>query len=270
MSRDRHAAHHPGAPLLEVEDLTVRFGRHRAIEGVSFALEAGANLAVLGPNGAGKSTLFKAVAGIVPTAQGRIRVYGSGPGRHTCIAYLPQRSEVDFTFPVTVLDVALMGCASERGVLCRPRARDRDWAVACLEVVGLGGLARRQIGELSGGQQQRLFIARALAQRAELALLDEPAAGLDLRAQRELPGLLGRLRERGVTVLMAGHDLAFARAHFDRILLLNRRRVALGPPDAVLTPPILAEAFEGQVHLVETPAGAAAVLSTHDDGGGRE
>ncbi len=256
----RHAMHHPGKMLLDVSGLTVRYGNRIALDDVSFSVEPGESVAVLGPNGAGKSTLFKAIAGILPPARGSIHVYGTRPGRHTCIAYLPQRSEVDFSFPATVRDVALMGCAGERGLLRRWRASDRERALECLRVVGLSDLAGRQIGELSGGQQQRLFMARALAQRAELMLLDEPAAGLDLASHRDFTHLLGRLHRLGVTVLLATHNIGLAREHLRRVLLLNRRRTAFGSAEDVLTPDAMAETFEGHVHRLEGSSGGVAAV----------
>ena len=265
---ERHAEHRPDAPVVEAENLCVRYGRRPALEALNLRIEPGALLAVLGPNGAGKSTFFKTIAGLIAPSAGVIRVYGSRPGRHTCIAYLPQRSEVDFRFPVSVLDVTLMGCAGDRGLLRRFHREDRKRARECLAVVSLADLAARPIGELSGGQQQRVFIARALAQGAELMLLDEPTGGLDPSALRALPDLLAQLRTRGVTTLIATHDIGFARTHLDQVLLLNRRVIAHGTPETVLTPERMAEAFEDQVYILgATGSGQATLLTSAKKGG---
>jgi manganese/iron transport system ATP-binding protein len=187
-------------------------------------------LAVVGPNGAGKSTLFKLIAGVLPSSSGQVTVYGSQPGGHICIAYVPQRSQVDWSFPVSVADVVMMGRVGKLGLFRRPGRKDWDYVHESLAVVGMGDLAGRQIGELSGGQQQRVFIARALAQEAELMLMDEPLTGLDVPSQQDIFEVLAALRARGVTVMIATHDLNLAAERFDRVMLLNRRLLGLGRP----------------------------------------
>ncbi|MBM3152523.1 MAG: metal ABC transporter ATP-binding protein [Chloroflexi bacterium] len=244
-----HVHHQTDRPILEVQRLTVHYEERRALDDISFHLHAGERVAVVGPNGAGKSTLFKVVAGVLPPGSGSAHVYGSGPGGHVCIAYLPQRSQVDWRFPVSVADVVMMGRIAKLGFLGWPKKSDWAFVHRALETVGMEALSRRQIGELSGGQQQRMFIARALAQEAELMLMDEPLAGLDAPAQDGLLLLLGDLRQRGVTVMVATHDLEQAARHFDRILLLNRRLVAFGPAGEVLQPEKLVAAFGGRIQI---------------------
>jgi manganese/iron transport system ATP-binding protein len=253
--RETHMPHDPDAASLELEDVTLRIGETTVMEHVSCRAEAGERMAVVGPNGAGKSTLFRAIAGLLPPAAGRIRIGGSHPALHTCIAYLAQRSDVDWHFPLSVEDAVLMGRTRRIGFFRRPGKEDRRIAAECLATVGLESLARRRIHELSGGQQQRMFIARALAQEANIMLMDEPFAGLDTPSRDAIFGILEALRERQVTVLVALHDLRLAAGRFDRVMLLNRGLVACGPAAEVLTPERLAEAYGGRLHLVKTAEG---------------
>jgi len=244
-----HVHHQPDQPILDVSRLSVHYEGRGALDDVSFHLHAGERVAVVGPNGAGKSTLFKAVAGVLAPTAGTVRVYGSGPARHLCIAYLPQHSQVDWRFPVSVADVVMMGRIAKLGPLGWPKKRDWDFVHAALETVHMDDLSRRQIGQLSGGQQQRMFIARALAQEAELILMDEPLSGLDTPAQEGLLALLGELQQEKVTVMVATHDLEQAARFFDRILLLNRRLIAFGAPENVLKTETLVEAYGGRLRL---------------------
>jgi len=255
-----YVAHVPGAPALEVEHVYVRFDGRPALEDVNFSLEGGERLAVVGPNGAGKSTLLKVIAGVLSPTAGEVRIHGHDPCSHICIAYLPQRSEIDWRFPVTVFDVVMMGRVGRLGLLRRPGPRDRALVREALEAVGLSDLSGRQIGELSGGQQQRMFIARAIAQEAELVLLDEPLAGLDVTAQGAILKLLDLLKERKVTLLLSLHDLDIAAEHFPKVLLLNRRVIGLGAPAEVFTPARLVEAFGGRLRRLPA-AGGGVVLS---------
>ena len=175
--------HRTGSPVLEVHRVTVRYNGVTALEEITFSLQKGDFVALVGPNGAGKSTLFKAIAGLIKPQEGEIKVYGYEPGGHICIAYIPQRSEVDWNFPATVADVVMMGRIARLGPLLWPRNKDWEVVRKALKVVGLEEMANRPIRELSGGQQQKVFIARALAQEAELMLLDEPFNGVDAPSQ---------------------------------------------------------------------------------------
>lgn len=254
--------HDAGAPILEVSHLSVHYNGNPALEDVSFRLANGERVAVVGPNGAGKSTLFKAIAGVLDPTVGEVRVAGHCPGGHICIAYVPQRSEVDWSFPVTVADVVMMGRAGRLGWLRWPGQRDWEYVRQCLEVVGMAGLADRQIGELSGGQQQRMFIARALAQEAALMLMDEPLAGLDIPAQESIFHILEELRQRQVTVMIATHDLNMAADQFDRVMLLNNRLLGIGQPADVFTSERLQAAYGGHLRLVETDSGLMVLSDT--------
>ncbi len=250
-----HTPHDPAAARLEVADLEVRYGAATVLAGVNFRLEPGERMAVAGPNGAGKSTLFRAIAGILPPARGRVTVGGSQPGLHICIAYLAQRSEVDWQFPLTVADAVLMGRVGRIGLFRSAGRADRAIVARCLETVGLANLATRRIQELSGGQQQRMFIARALAQEAEIMLMDEPFTGLDAPARDDILTILDRLRDQRVAILVALHDLHLAATRFDRVLLLNRRQIACGPAGESLAPERLEEAYGDRLRLIHTPDG---------------
>jgi manganese/iron transport system ATP-binding protein len=239
--------HQPNQPLLDVQHASVRYNGRIALEDVTFQLHESERAAVVGPNGAGKSTLFKVIAGVLPPTSGEVRISGSGPGKHVCIAYIPQRSQVDWTFPVNVADVVMMGRSAKLGLLNWPHKKDWEYVHHALETVELSNLASRQISQLSGGQQQRMFIARALAQEAELMLMDEPLTGLDTPAQEGLLDLLDTLRDQRVTVMVATHDLEQASRHFDRILLLNHRIVAFGHPEDVLQTENLISAYGGRL-----------------------
>jgi ABC-type Mn2+/Zn2+ transport system ATPase subunit len=196
-------------------------------------------VAIIGPNGAGKSTLLKALVGLVRVSAGEIHL--SVPRER--IGYVAQHEDVNWKFPVTVGDVVMMGCARRVGWL-RPPRRDH-WAIvrAALARVGMDGLIGRQIGELSGGQRRRAFIARALAQEAELQIMDEPMSGVDAAAQADLMGVLERLNADGLTILFSTHDLDLAFGRFDRVMALKQRLIAYGTPAEVLSTDVLSQVY---------------------------
>jgi len=251
-----------------ISGLSYHYNNHNALEDVSFEVSLGERLAVVGPNGAGKSTLFKIVAGVIKPGLGSVSVYGHEPTGHICIAYVPQRSQVDWNFPVSVADVVMMGRISKMGPLRWPRHQDWELVHSALQEVSMDHLADSGIGELSGGQQQRVFIARALAQEAELILMDEPLTGLDQATQDDLFHILDALRVRKVTVMVALHDLKIAAERFDRVLLLNRKLVGIGTAGQVLTAPRLQEAYGGHLRLVPTTEGMLVLEDTCCDEGG--
>jgi manganese/iron transport system ATP-binding protein len=255
-------AHDADAPILDAVGVSMRYNGRAALEDVSFHLATGERVAVVGPNGAGKSTLFKVISGVLHPTMGAVNVAGHCPGSHICIAYVQQRSEVDWRFPVTVADVVMMGRAGKIGLF--RRAGRGDWAYVreCLEVVDLGDLDDWQIGELSGGQQQRMFIARALAQEAALMLMDEPLSGLDIPSQEGIFDILDRLRGRGVTVMVATHDLNMAADRFDRVMLLNGRLLGIGRPEDVFTPDLLQQAYGDNLRMVQMADGVMVVSDT--------
>ena len=230
----------PPPPILAVHNLTVRYNGSSALDDVTFTVDAGQRVAIAGPNGSGKSTLFKALSGLIRPASGTIHIDAAA------IGYVPQRSEVDWRFPVSVHDVVMMGRIAKIGWLRWQRPIDRDIVRRSLSQVGMDSLAGRQIGELSGGQQQRVFIARALAQDARVLLMDEPFSGVDVPSQEAILELMDRLHGQGVTVLVSTHDLTLAVERFDRLALLNHKLVAYGSPRDVVNQVTLSAAFGGQ------------------------
>jgi manganese/iron transport system ATP-binding protein len=244
-----HTHHQPNKPILDVQHITVRYNGQAALDDITFHLHAGERVAVVGPNGAGKSTLFKVVAGVLQPNAGEVNISGSRPRGHICIAYIPQRSQVDWNFPVSVADVVMMGRSAKLGPLNWPHKKDWEYVQHAIETVELSDLASRQIGQLSGGQQQRMFIARALAQEAELMLMDEPLTGLDTPSQEGLLNLLDTLQDQNVTVMVATHDLEQAARHFERIMLLNHRIIAFDAPQEVLHTDKLLEAYGGRLKV---------------------
>ncbi len=238
------------APLspLNIRGLTVSYGQKPAVFSVDAEVPEGAMTAIIGPNGAGKSTLLKAVLGIVPRLSGQVTVYGAPlEEARARIAYVPQRASVDWDFPARVIDVVLMGMYRRLGLLARVRGADRAAALECLARVGMEDFADRQIGALSGGQQQRVFLARALAQDADLYLLDEPFAGVDAATERAIIEVLKLLRNSGKTVVAVHHDLSTVPEYFDRVLLMNVRKIAEGPVETAFTAETLQAAYGGRL-----------------------
>ncbi|MGQ9684285.1 MAG: metal ABC transporter ATP-binding protein [Anaerolineae bacterium] len=238
----------PAAAFLELQDVSIVFDGKPVLVHVTLSIDRGEQIAVVGPNGAGKTTLFKALVGLLPLRSGRIRLAGQDPSRLRIIAYVPQREEIDWGFPVTVRDVVAMGRYAHRGWLRPSSAHDRLVVNRCLETLDLSDLAERPIAALSGGQQQRVFLARALAQEPELLLLDEPFTGIDIATQQAALQLFPQLARKQVTVLVSTHDLQLAAQHFDRVLLLNQRVIAFGPPAEVLTAANLSEAMGARLY----------------------
>lgn len=261
LSRHRHP-HQSDAPILRAENLGVRYESGIALENATFELNLGERLAVVGPNGAGKSTLLKVIAGVLSPTEGHVQIFGNEPGGHICIAYVPQRNQVDWSFPVSVADVVMMGRVGQLGLFRNPKSSDWELVNEALEVVRMTHLAKRQISQLSGGQQQRMFIARALAQEAELMLMDEPLTGLDINSQEEVFGILDKLKGQDVTVMVSLHDLKVAAQRFERVMLLNHQMLAIGNPDSVLNPENLVAAYGGHLHLIPTEEGALALGDT--------
>ncbi len=260
-------SHQAGTSILEVRELSASYEGRPALESVSFKLVENERVAVVGPNGAGKSTLFKIIAGVQEADSGTVRIYGHVPVGHICIAYVPQRSQVDWQFPVTVWDVVMMGRIGKIGLFRWPRKADAQKVKESLELVEMEPYSNRQIDQLSGGQQQRVFIAQAFAQEADLVLMDEPLAGLDAPAVEAIFRILDRLQGRGVSVLLATHDLQLAGERFDQVMLLNRRLLQFGAPEAVITPEFLVDAYGEQVHVLHTDDGRIVMIedNCHDD-----
>jgi ABC-type Mn2+/Zn2+ transport system ATPase subunit len=268
--RRRGAARHdPEAPAVAATDLSVAYDGRVALDSVTLTLPAGRSLAVVGPNGAGKSTLLKTIAGLLAPTSGTLDVHGHGPCRHLCIAYVPQRSAVDWRFPVTVEDVVLMGRSGRLGPLRRPGPPDREAVRRSLAAVNLTGHAETRIDALSGGQQQRMFLARALVQEAQLLLLDEPFTGLDLPSREAVLSLLGEAPLTGLTRIVAMHDLGAAADHFEALALLNTELIAFGEPAAILKPDVLRRAYGSCARVVRAD-GETVIVSDTACGGGIE
>ncbi len=252
----RPAQHVDLAPAIHAENVSFYFENGYALREVGFDLQAGEHLAVVGPNGAGKTTLFRIIAGILKPSTGVVEIFGQNPSGHVCVAYVPQRSQVDWSFPVNVSEVVMMGRIRRLGFFNWPRKRDWEFIRSAMARVDLLDYQGRQIGELSGGQQQRVFLAQALAQEAELILLDEPLTGLDLPSQEAIYRILEGLKQEGITLVVATHDLDLAAKRFDRVMLLNRSLVSYGQPAEVLDAPHLLEAYGAHVHKVQGEEGA--------------
>lgn len=238
-------------PALEVHDLTVAFDRKPVLWNIDLKLPQGKLVGIVGPNGAGKSTLIKAVMGILPLSSGYSRLFDQplDDVRHR-VSYVPQRESVDWDFPASVLDVVLMGRYGKLGLFKRPRKADVDVAMDCLRKVGMEQYINRQISQLSGGQQQRTFLARALAQQADIYFMDEPFAGVDSATEKAIIDLLRSMTEAKKTVIVVHHDLQSVPQYFDWVIMLNTRLVAFGPTETTFTQSNLQETYGGKLTLL--------------------
>jgi len=241
-----------GVPAVRLSRVTAGYGTRVALADVDLEVAAGALLAVIGPNGAGKSTLLKVIAGLLEPLSGSLEILG-GHARDAArrIAYVPQAELVDWTFPVTVNDVVMMGRVARIGIGRGPGPDDRKVVEDAIETVGMGDLIDRQIGRLSGGQRRRAFLARALASQPDLYLLDEPLTGVDVVTQEDLMTILAAESGRGRTVIATTHDLSLATSRFRQVALVNRRLVAVGAADLARDPGLLAETYDGRVIVLD-------------------
>lgn len=242
---------------MEIHDLTVAYHKKPVLWGIDLVVPAGRLVGIVGPNGAGKSTLIKAAMGLIPTSSGWVKFFGE-PYRQNLkrVGYVPQRESVDWDFPVSVMDVVLMGRYGRLGLLKRPKKLDHDIARECLDKVKMLPFANRQIANLSGGQQQRVFLARALAQESDLYFMDEPFSGVDAATESAIVTLLQELKEKGKTLLVVHHDLPTARHYFDMLLLLNMRVVAFGPTADVFNSELLQTTYGGRLTILSEVAEA--------------
>ncbi len=238
-------------PVLEVHDLTVSYEQHPVLWNVDLSLPAGKLIGILGPNGAGKSTLIKSIMGLITPTSGYVKIFDKPlPEVRSRISYVPQRESVDWNFPASVLDVVVMGTYGKLGLFRRPGKKEIQIAQEALEQVGMTPFANRQISELSGGQQQRVFIARALAQQADLYLMDEPFAGVDMATETAIFQLLQEMAAAGKTVLVVHHDIHSAMNFFDWVIMLNLHLVASGPKEQVMTEELLRKTYGGKLNLL--------------------
>lgn len=242
-------------PIISVNELMVSYDMRPVLWNINLSLPRHKIIGIIGPNGAGKSTLLKALMGLVVPDHGIVQVLGGPLDRvRKRVSYIPQRESVDWDFPASVLDVVMMGRYAKLGFLQRPKKIDHDIALACLNKVGIQHLRDRQIAQLSGGQQQRLFIARALAQEAEIYLMDEPFVGIDATTESEILHLLKTMTTEGKTIVMVHHDLHAAHHYFHWCVLLNMHVIASGPPSNVLTPTLLQATYKSK-HTILSKVG---------------
>lgn len=240
-------------PVIETRDLTVAYRAHPVLWDVDISIRPGTMTAIVGPNGAGKSTLLKTILGMVSPASGWVKVLGGSFSQHRGnVAYVPQRGAVDWDFPTNALDVVMMGQYGKLGWVRRPGQKERQIAIESLRRVKMEAFADRQISQLSGGQQQRVFLARALAQDAQLYILDEPLAGVDAVTERVIIQIFRELRDSGKSVVVVHHDLQTVPSYFDDVILLNVRLVASGTVADAFTPENLQAAYGGRVAFLDT------------------
>jgi manganese/zinc/iron transport system ATP- binding protein len=233
---------------IEVHDLTVAYHEKPVLWDIDLTVPAGVLMAIVGPNGAGKTTMIKSVLGLLQPAAGQVLIFDKPyEQQRRLVGYVPQRGSVDWDFPTSVLDVAMMGRYGALGWIRRPGKKERDLAMEALAKVGMEQLANRQISQLSGGQQQRVFLARALVQQAELYFMDEPFQGVDAKTERAIITILKELRSQGKTVVVVHHDLQTVPEYFDWVTLLNVRRIASGPVEEAFTDANLRAAYGGRV-----------------------
>ncbi|MEX0968162.1 MAG: metal ABC transporter ATP-binding protein [Bacteroidia bacterium] len=242
---------HVENPALEVHDLTASYDKKPVLWDIDFTIPEGKMTGIIGPNGSGKTTLLKCFMGLLKPDSGFVEIFGKplNAVRHR-VSYVPQRGAVDWDFPASVMDVALMGRYGKRGILKRLTRKDREIAEASLEKVNMQDFRNRQISKLSGGQQQRVFIARALAQEADLYFMDEPFAGVDAATENSIIQLLKEMRKQGKTLIVVHHDLQSVMDYFDWVVLLNTRLIASGPTQEAFTNDLLKEAYGGKLTLL--------------------
>ena len=247
----------PTAPAIEVTDLTAVYHEQPVLWDIDLTVPAGVLMAIVGPNGAGKTTLIKAILGLIPPVAGQVLVQGQPyKDRREAVAYVPQRGSVDWDFPTNVLDVVEMGRYGALGWLRRPGRAERERALQALRQVGMEEFAERQISQLSGGQQQRVFLARALAQDADIYLMDEPFQGVDATTERAIISLLRELRSAGKTVVAVHHDLQTVPEYFDWVMLLNVRKIASGPVNEVFNEENLRLTYGARAAILKQEADA--------------
>ena len=236
--------------MVKVENLSVSYYGKEVVSDISFEFEAGSLIGIIGPNGAGKSTMIKAILDLIPKDSGKVLINGESIDLHKKkIAYVPQRSDLDWDFPINVFDTVLMGTYPSLGLFKKPKKAEKDLAMESLRRVGMADYKKQQIGELSGGQQQRVFLARALAQEADIFFLDEPLAGIDVDSEEQIMKILKELRDNNKTVFVVHHDLSKVEDYFDDLILLNQNLIKAGPVKDVFVYETMAKAYESQFGL---------------------
>lgn len=240
---------------LKVENLTVAYQKKVVLQNVSFSIPKGKLIGIIGPNGAGKSTLIKSILGLVPPISGDVSIFGKAyKKQRQLVGYVPQKESVDWDFPTDALDVVTMGRYGRLGWFKQPNRKDKEIARQCLDKVGMSEFSNRQISQLSGGQQQRVFLARALAQEAELYFMDEPFAGVDATTEKAIISLLMKLKQEEKTVLVVHHDLSTVKEYFDWIMLINGELIDIGPTEDIFTSEQLQRTYGGKLTVLDHPA----------------
>ena len=272
---DHHQHHHTGSPAgsaaIELLDVTAGYDGRAALENVTLEIARGSLLAIFGPNGGGKTTLLKLIAGVLRPWTGTVDTLGVRAGDAAQrIAYVPQAELVDWSFPITVWNVAMMGRFARLGPLRQPSRADHDAVSTALERVGMIDASRTQIGRLSGGQRRRAFLARAIAAEPELYLLDEPVTGVDVPTEEDLMALLAIEAAAGRTIVATTHDLAAVSRHFAQVVAVNRRIVASGDVDLVRDPDILTRTYGGHLLVLGERAVLLDDAHHHDSASGGE
>lgn len=243
--------HQAEDPVLEIHDLTVSYNKKPVLWDIDMTLPKGRLVGIIGPNGAGKSTLLKAIMGLIKPNSGYVELFGQKLDQvRDRISYVPQRGSVDWDFPTSVKEVVLMGRFGKIGLFKRPRKVDWEVTMDSLRKVDMEGYADRQISQLSGGQQQRVFLARALAQQADLYFMDEPFAGVDASTEKAIISLLREMLGQNKTVIVVHHDLQSVSQYFDWVILLNLRLLASGPTEEAFTQELLQETYGGKLTLL--------------------
>ena len=243
---------------LNINRLHVSYQDTEALCDISLSVDKGKIVGIVGPNGAGKSTLIKAILGLTPIASGSIKIYGQTLNEmRKRVAYVPQRANIDWNFPIIVKKTVLLGTYPRLGILKRPKRKHKEWAMECLQKVGMEEYAHRQIGELSGGEQQRVFVARALAQKADCYFLDEPFIGIDATSENIIINILRELRNEGKTIFVVHHDLTKVEGFFDDIILINKELIGCGPVNQIFVPKLVEEAYDTSLSVLKSLGGVS-------------
>jgi manganese/zinc/iron transport system ATP- binding protein len=249
---DKNIFNARNSTAIDVQNLTISYLRKPAIRGIDLKIPSGKIVGIVGPNGAGKSTLLKGILGLLPGSSGKVLVSGRPVKENLSkISYIPQREIFDWDFPVTVFDVVMMGRFSHLGIFARPKKQDNLKVIDALTKVDMLDYKDRQIRNLSGGQQQRIFLARSLAQEAEILFLDEPFVGVDAATENAIFQLMKNLKNEGKTILVVHHDLGKVTEYFDYIALINQRLIAFGPTETTFTPELLNKTYGGRLTILQ-------------------
>lgn len=236
-------------PAITIKNLTVAYQQDPILHNLNFVADVGTLIAIMGPNGSGKTTLLQSIMGILPCT-GDIAIFNQpSTAQLHKIAYIPQRSSIDWTFPISVLDVVMMGRYGQLKFGQRPTTNDKTIALHALEQVKMLELADQSIGQLSGGQQQRVFLARALAQQADIYIMDEPFVGIDMTTEQIMLDIFVQLKQEQKTIIVVHHDLVTVKKYFDTIFFMNRKEIASGPIATTMTPENIAKTFHSSLEI---------------------